>query len=80
MSELLQTAQGQVEAGDFRRATKTLERVEVLARYDIDEARGLLELATATRDKGGRRVRNDCDWLIMKAQGIIGSYESAPVR
>jgi hypothetical protein len=52
MSELLETAQAQIEAGDYKQATKTLERMEVLARYDINEARGLLRLATGIRDKG----------------------------
>jgi hypothetical protein len=80
MSELLETARAQVEAGEYRQATKTLEKVEVLARYDVDEARGLLELATAIRDKGGRRVHKDCDWLIFMAQGIIRSFEDVPVH
>ena len=80
MSELLEAARAQVEAGEYKQATRTLERVEVLARYDINEARGLLDLATAIRDKGGRRVHGNCDWLIMKAEGIIASYENASVH
>jgi hypothetical protein len=80
MSELLEVAQGQVDAGDYKAATKTLTKVEVLARYDIDEARGLLELATAVRERGGRRVHKDCDWLVMKAEQIIRSYESTSVH
>jgi hypothetical protein len=80
MSELLETAQAQVDQGNYRAATKTLEKVEVLARYDINEARGLLDLATAIRDKGGRRVHRDCDFLVMKAEQIIRSFESANVH
>jgi hypothetical protein len=80
MSELLEKAQAQIDAGNFRAATETLWKVEVLARYDEDEARGLLELALAVRDKGGRRVHKDCDWLVMKAQQIIQSFESAQVH
>jgi hypothetical protein len=77
MSEMLDLARQQVEAGDCKQAAKTLEKVEVLARYDIEEARGLLEVATTIRDKGGRRERKDCDWLISKAEGIIRSSENA---
>jgi hypothetical protein len=80
MSELLEKAQAQVAAGEYRQATRTLERVEVLARYDINEARGLLELATQIRDKGGRRLHKECDWLIFKAQGIIRAYEEQLVH
>lgn len=79
MSELLDLARKQVEAGDCKQAAKTLEKVEVLARYDIEEARGLLELARSVRDKGGRRVHKDCDWLIMKAEEIISSREGAQI-
>jgi hypothetical protein len=77
MSEMLDLARKQFEAGDCRQAAKTLEKVEVLARYDVEEARGLLDVATAIRDKGGRRVHKDCDWLVMKAEEIINSWESA---
>ena len=80
MSELLETARAQVEAGDYKGATKTLERVEVLARDDLDEARGLLDLATAINEKGGHRVHKDCDWLIFKAEGIIRSFENVSVH
>lgn len=80
MSELLEAAQAQIAAGDYRAATKTLSKVEVLARYDIDEARGLLELATTVRNSGGRRVHKDCDWLVMKAEEIIRSFETAGVH
>lgn len=80
MSELLEAARAQVEAGDYRRATRTLEKLEVFARYDLEDARGLLELATAVREKGGRRVHKDCDWLVFKAQGIIRNFENANVH
>jgi hypothetical protein len=80
MSELLEAARVQIDAGDYKGATKTLCKVEVLARYDIDEARGLLELATTVKDHGGRRVHNDCDWLVMKAEESIRSLESAHVH
>jgi hypothetical protein len=80
MSELLEMAQLQIAAGNYRAATETLWRVEVLARYDVEEARGLLRLAIAVRDKGGRRVHKDCDWLVTKAQQIIESFESAQVH
>jgi hypothetical protein len=80
MSELLEAAQAQIDAGDYKAATKTLCKMEVFARYDVDEARGLLELATAIRDKGGHRVHKDCDWLVMKAQQSIASLESAGVH
>lgn len=76
MSKDLELARQQAEAGDCKAAARTLERVEVLARHDIDDARGLLELATSMRDKAGRRVRKDCDILIFKAERIIASYEA----
>jgi Flp pilus assembly protein TadD len=80
VSELLDLAREQAEAGDYKHATRTLKRVEVLARYDVDEAHGLLDLAMAIKDKGGRRVRRECDYLCLTAEQIIKSFENAHVQ
>lgn len=81
MSDALQAARQRVAAGDEKKAVRALESVEVLARYDIDEARGLYEVASDLSSEGhSRRVRRECAFLAQKAQQIIKSYESTHVH
>lgn len=76
MSTDLETAQEMVAAGKYKEAKKSLARVELLARNDLTEARGLIGVATTIREKGGRRERKDCDWLIFKAQQTIDRLDN----
>ena len=80
MSELLESAQRQAEAADYKKALKTLERLEwQSSRSDLSDARGLLELAVAIKDKEPKLQKN-CDWLIKQAGQNIDRLEKAPVH
>jgi hypothetical protein len=81
MSDALRVAREKAAVHDYKRAVRALESVEVLARYDIDEARGLYDLATEISCEGdSRRVRRECKFLADKADQIIRSYESTHVH
>jgi len=80
VSNELQRAQEQLAAGDLKKAASTLWDVERLARTDLDEARGLLEVASELRDKASGRVRGDCDLLIDDAQRYIDRALQSPPR
>lgn len=75
MSELLDLAREQAEAVDYEPALKTLEEVKLLARHDLAEAHGLLDLAVAIKGKGDRRLRRQCEYLSIVAEQTIRSFE-----
>lgn len=80
VSELLELAREQIAIGDYKRAVRTLRQVGLVARYDLDEAHGLLDLAMAIRNKDGRRLRKHCDDLCIVAEQIITSFEREPLH
>jgi hypothetical protein len=77
MSKELETARQQAAEGNYKRAVGTLWVVEAKARFDLDEARGLLHLASSIRDATEGRVQKDCDLLIEYAQTAIDRGERA---
>jgi hypothetical protein len=80
VSELLDKARQQAEAADYKKAVKTLERLEwQSSRSDVSDARGLLELAIAIKDKEPK-LQKSCDWLIRQAGQNIERLEKAPVH
>ena len=79
MSEQLEKARQQMGAGQYKRAVESLWNAEVLAREDLDEARGLLQAATELRDKTTGGIRADCDELIEDAEKYIIRETALPL-
>jgi len=71
MSKELELARAQLAAGQFKKAANALWDVEQWARSDLAEARGLLEVASALRDKTDGRVKGECEQLVQDAQKYI---------
>ena len=71
MSKELELAREQLAAGQFKKAANALWDVERWARSDLAEARGLLEVASALRDKTNGRIKGECEQLIGDAQKYI---------
>jgi hypothetical protein len=72
VSKELDKAGEQVAAGQYKKALKSLWDAERGARADVAEARGLLELASAIRDKTTGRMNAESIKLIEYAEKYIG--------
>jgi hypothetical protein len=72
VSQELDKARQQFADGKDRQAVRTLWVVESYARSDPNQARGLLDLASAIRSAAdARRVTDDCDLLIGYARTAL---------
>ena len=80
MSVELEKARQQAAGGDDKGAVKSLWAVEALARSDPDEARGLIEVATAIRERASGRIQRDCELLLGHAQRSLEHPVSTPER
>jgi hypothetical protein len=80
MSQDLENARQLITAGSYRRAVTMLWRVEANARTDFDEARGLLELATACRFQTDGRLNRRCELLIRYATNAIERLSRESIR
>ena len=80
MSNELEKARQQIDAGQYKKAESTLWGVECRARDDLLEARGLLEAASTVRDHAHGRVRDDASELIRLAQQHIKRAEESRGR
>lgn len=77
MSKELERARERFAAGHYRRAVAALWYVQRNARQDIGEARALLEMASAIRERRTGRLRKECDQLASSAAAMIQQLESA---
>jgi hypothetical protein len=71
MSAVLERARQQIANGDYNRALDSLNAVRRQAGHDIDELRGLLELATTLQAHGSARVQRHCAQIIAESQAAI---------
>jgi hypothetical protein len=78
VSKELGTAREQAAAGQYKKAVNSLWDVERWARTDPAEARGLLEVASALREKTTGRLREQCVDLIDYAQKYIEKADEVP--
>ena len=74
MSKTLDKARQQFEAGKYRAARGTLWELECQVRGgdDTEGAQGLLDLASALRERSKGSIRNECDSLIACAHKALG--------
>lgn len=79
MSEELEKAREQIATGQYKKAVNSLWEVEVLARADLAEARGLLQTAGDLRDKTSGGIRGDCEELIEDAERYISREMAMPL-
>ena len=79
MSQELEKAKTQIAAGQYKKAVSTLWEAERWAQGDLTEARGLLEVATALRDKTDGRLKGDCDYFIKWAEKCIEKESAKPL-
>jgi hypothetical protein len=78
VSKELGTAREQAAAGQYKKAVNSLWDVERGARTDPAEARGLLEVASALREKTTGGLREQCVELIDDAQRYIERADAVP--
>jgi hypothetical protein len=71
VSKELAKAREQLDAGEYKKALRTLWEAERWARDDVTEARGLLEVASAIRDQTTGRTRDESLILIEDARKYI---------
>jgi multisubunit Na+/H+ antiporter MnhG subunit len=71
MSAALEKARQQVANGDYNRALDSLNVVRGQASGNLDELRGLLEVATSLQAHGGSRVKRHCAQIIAEAQAAL---------
>ena len=64
MSDELEKARDLFERGKHKKALGALWAVEARARTNLDEAQGLVDLATSLRDHLSGRTLNDCDRVL----------------
>jgi hypothetical protein len=79
MSKNLEKAQQCAAAGQYKKAVENLWLMENGAQADLNEARGLLELASLLRTKTDGRVRAECDELIETARRFIEQQTATPM-
>lgn len=79
MSVGLDKARDLFAAGKDKKARDALWQVEALARTDANEAQGLLELASAIRDRNTGRVRDEAEALVVCATGHLDRIAHQPV-
>lgn len=77
MSEELDSARRFFEEGKYRKAVDKLRYVETNSRTDLDEARGLLALASEIRAVTDGGVHRECDDLVVSAESIIDREQEA---
>jgi hypothetical protein len=75
----LEKAKAQIAAAQYKQAVSTLWEAERWAQGDLTEARGLLEVATALRDKADGRLKADCDYFIKWAERCIQKESARPL-
>ena len=80
MSNELEKARQQLEAGQYKKALNTLWEAERWARDDIFEARGLLQAASVVRDQSKGRVQEEATDLIALAEKYIKRAEESRGR
>ena len=78
MSKELGSARELAVSGQYRKAVNSLWDVERWARTDPAEARGLLEVASALREKTSGGLREQCVELIEDAQKYIERADAVP--
>jgi hypothetical protein len=72
MSETLEKARRQFEAGEFKNACGTLWEVRnQVCSGDTDDAQGLLDLASVIRDRVKGRDREACEGCIRSARSVL---------
>jgi hypothetical protein len=76
MSNQLESAQEQYQAGQYKKAVATLWEVPLTDGGGLDEARELLKVASALRDATDGPLRADCEAQIQRAKEAIDRYES----
>jgi hypothetical protein len=67
----LDKARDLIAGGKDKKALAALWRAEAFARTNEDEAQGLLELASAIRDRSVGRIRGDAELLVGYASGYL---------
>jgi hypothetical protein len=79
MSKNLEKAQQYAVEGQYKKAIESLWLMENGAQADLDEARGLLELASLLCTKTDRRLKGECDELIETANRFIAQQTATPM-
>ena len=80
MAKHLDKAREYAAAGQNKKAVDSLWMAENGAQADLEEARGLLELASSLRSKTDGRLKGDCDELVGCANEFIARLNSIPME
>jgi hypothetical protein len=75
-------ARQQFEAGKYKAACRTLEEFEYEVRGgdNVEGAQGLLDLASALRERTTGSIRDECDELVGHARRALNDADDAATR